>query len=117
MSYVISGRRPISEETRQRVEAATRSSLTNGTRGRGPLLLQRSRVVGLFVPLGDGNDTVGKLPFIENIAASARAHDHELLLVTADEGSSGLRRLAGRSLCDAMIIMDIELDDERVPVG
>ena len=30
------------------------------------------------------------------------AEDHDILLVTADEGSAGLTRLAGRSLCDAI---------------
>ena len=57
------------------------------------------------------------LPFIETIASSARANDHEVLLVTADEGSAGLRRLAGRSLCDAIVLMDILTRDERVPVA
>jgi DNA-binding LacI/PurR family transcriptional regulator len=117
VSYVMTGRRPISEETRKRVSAAIEQLTYERHAGARALASQRSRVVGLFMPFGDGNDTVGKLPFIENIAASARAHDHELLLVTADEGSAGLRRLAGRSLCDAMIIMDIELDDERVAVA
>jgi DNA-binding LacI/PurR family transcriptional regulator len=59
----------------------------------------------------------GLLPFIETIASSARANDHEVLLVTADEGSAGLRRLAGRALCDAIIMMDIREQDERVPVA
>ena len=29
-----------------------------------------------------------------------------MLLVTADERSAGLRRLAGRSLCDGIVLMD-----------
>jgi DNA-binding LacI/PurR family transcriptional regulator len=40
-----------------------------------------------------------------------------VLLVTADEGSAGLRRLAGRALCDAIVMMDILAQDERVPVA
>ena len=44
-------------------------------------------------------------------------HEHDVLLVTADEGSAGLRRLARRSLCDAIVLMDIEAKDERVPVA
>jgi DNA-binding LacI/PurR family transcriptional regulator len=69
------------------------------------------------VPFGAGGDPFGLLPFIETIAGSARAHDHDVLLVTADEGSAGLRRLAGRALCDAIIMMDIEEQDDRVPVA
>jgi DNA-binding LacI/PurR family transcriptional regulator len=117
VSYVMSGRRPISEETRRRVSDAIDQLTYEPHASARALASDRTRVVGLFMPFGQGNDTVGKLPFLENIAALARAQDHELLLVTADEGSAGLRRLAGRSLCDAMIIMDIELDDERVAVA
>ena len=117
VSYVMSGRRPISEETRRRVAEAIQELTYEPHAGARALASQRSRVVGLFVPFGPGEDTVGKLPFLENIAALARARDHELLLVTADEGPSGLRRLAGRSLCDAMILMDIEFEDERLPVA
>ena len=38
-------------------------------------------------------------------------------LVTVDEGSAGLRRLAGRSVCAAIVLMDIEAQDERIPLA
>jgi DNA-binding LacI/PurR family transcriptional regulator len=74
-------------------------------------------VVGLVVPFGPNADTAGMLPFIETIASCARAEDHDVLLVTADEGAAGLTRLAGRALCDAIVLMDIEADDARIPVA
>ena len=74
-------------------------------------------MIGLVVPFHPGSDSAGLLPFIETIASSARARGHEVLLVTADEGSAGLRRLAGRSLCDAIVMMDIEAYDDRIPVA
>jgi DNA-binding LacI/PurR family transcriptional regulator len=74
-------------------------------------------VVPVHGPGLDGVPDAGALPFIETIASTAREHDHDVLLVTADEGSAGLRRLAGRSLCDAIVLMDIEAKDERVPVA
>jgi DNA-binding LacI/PurR family transcriptional regulator len=117
VSYVMSGRRTISEETRRRVTDAMKQLTYEPHAGARALASQRSRVIGLFVPFGPGEDSVGKLPFIENIAALAREQDHELLLVTAAEGSAGLRRLAGRSLCDGLIVMDIEMADERIPVA
>src|SRR5258705_3492150 len=74
-------------------------------------------VVPAHGPGLDGVPDAGALPFIETIASSAREHDHDVLLVTADEGSAGLRRLAERSLCDAIVLMDIATRDERVPVA
>ncbi|WP_433558575.1 LacI family DNA-binding transcriptional regulator [Pseudonocardia xinjiangensis] len=117
VSYVMSGRRPISAETRRRVEAAIEQLTYQPNAGARALASQRTQVIGLVVPFAPGVDTTGLLPFIETIASCARAADHDVLLVTADEGSAGLERLAGRSLCDAIVMMDIEADDARIPVA
>jgi DNA-binding LacI/PurR family transcriptional regulator len=50
------------------------------------------------------------------VVTTARRHDHDVLLLTADEGPQGLERVAQTSLVDALVVMDIELDDVRVPV-
>jgi DNA-binding LacI/PurR family transcriptional regulator len=85
--------------------------------GARALASQRSSVVGLVVPFGPHADPVAQLPFIETIASVARERDHEVLLVSSDEGSAGLRRLAGRKLCDAIVLMGIEANDDRIPVA
>ncbi|WP_219414326.1 LacI family DNA-binding transcriptional regulator [Pseudonocardia nigra] len=117
VSYVMSGRRSISAETRRRVEAAIEQLTYQPNAGARALASQRTQVIGLVVPFAPGADTSGLLPFIESIANCARAEDYDVLLVTADEGSAGLSRLAGRSLCDAIVMMDIEAEDARIPVA
>jgi DNA-binding LacI/PurR family transcriptional regulator len=117
VSYVLSGKRPISEATRRKVLDAIEGLTYEPNAGARALASQRTSVIGLVVPFHAGSDAAGLLPFIETIASSARARDHEVLLVTADEGSAGLRRLARRSLCDAIVMMDIEAHDERIPVA
>jgi len=117
VSYVMSGRRPISEETRRRVEAAIQQLTYQPNAGARALASQRTQVIGLVVPFEPVDDTPGLLPFIETIAACAREQDYDVLLVTADEGAAGLRRLAGRSLCDAIVMMDIGATDGRIPVA
>jgi DNA-binding LacI/PurR family transcriptional regulator len=117
VSYVMTGKRPISEHTRRRVLAAMEQLTYEPNAGARALAGRRTQVVGLVVPFDAAADMAGLLPFIETITSSARAHDYEVLLVTADEGSAGLRRLAGRALCDAIIMMDIREQDERVPVA
>src|SRR4051812_8596691 len=118
----MSGNRPISEATRRRGLDAIEALTDQPNAGARAPASQRTRVIGLMVvpvhgPDLDGVPDAGVLPFIETIASSARARDHDVLLVTSDEGSDGLRRLAGRSLCDAIVLMDIEARDERVPVA
>jgi DNA-binding LacI/PurR family transcriptional regulator len=117
VSYVMSGKRPISQPTRNRVLAAMEQLTYQPHAGARALAGRRTKVVGLVAPFDVTVGMAGLLPFIETIAISVRAEDHEVLLVTADEGSAGLRRLAGRTLCDAIVMMDILAQDERVPVA
>jgi DNA-binding LacI/PurR family transcriptional regulator len=117
VSYVMSGRRSISAETRKRVLDAIEELTYQPNAGARALASQRTQVIGLVVPFGPDADTAGMLPFIETIAMCARAKDHDVLLVTAGEGAAGLTRLAGRALCDAIVLMDIEADDPRIPVA
>jgi DNA-binding LacI/PurR family transcriptional regulator len=113
----MSGRRSISAATRRRVEAAIEQLTYQPNAGARALASQRTQVIGLVVPFGPGADTTGLLPFIETIASCVRAEDHDVLLVTADEGAEGLIRLSGRRLCDAIVMMDIEAHDARLPVA
>lgn len=50
------------------------------------------------------------------VATSARTHGYDVLLLTGEEGPAAVRRIAGSSLADAMILMDVELHDERLPL-
>src|SRR6185437_7797133 len=107
-----------SEETRRRVLEAIEGLTYEPNAGARALASQRTSVIGLVFPFHPGADAPAQLPFIQTIASSARAREHEVLLVTSDEGSAGLRRLAGRSLCDAIVLMDVQgRGDERIPVA
>ena len=50
------------------------------------------------------------------VATTARTHGYDVLLLTGEEGPDAVRRIAGSALADAMILMDVELDDERLPL-
>lgn len=114
VSYVMSGKRTISEKTRARVQAAIDELTYHPNAGARALAGSRTNVIGLVVSFSDTTDMAGVLPFIETITGVARQHDYDVILVTADEGSRGLARLAGRRICDAIILMDIRAEDERV---
>ncbi len=117
VSYVMSGRRPISAAVRQRVEDAIAELTYQPNAGARALASQRTQVIALVVPFGPSADTTSLLPFIEVITSGARQHDFDVLLVTADEGPAALSRLEGRSLCDAIVLMEVEDHDPRIAVA
>ncbi|NAZ75839.1 LacI family DNA-binding transcriptional regulator [Kineococcus sp. T13] len=117
VSYVMSGKRPISERTRRLVEDAMEQLLYQPHAGARALASQRTNIIAVVHPVLAGLGVGGILPFIDEIAAGARARDHDVLLVTADEGSAGLRRVSGRALCDAMVVMEVKSRDERAAVA
>ncbi len=50
------------------------------------------------------------------MVTTARRFDHDVLLLTADEGPAGLRRIDASALVDGLILMDVELHDDRIPL-
>jgi DNA-binding LacI/PurR family transcriptional regulator len=117
VSYVLTGNRPISQETRQRVLDAIDQLTYQPNAGARALASQRTRVISLVLPFDAVVDTAALVPFIEMISSLARSRDYDVLLLAADEGSAGLQRVAGRALCDAIIVMNVQTRDERVPVA
>jgi DNA-binding LacI/PurR family transcriptional regulator len=117
VSYVMTGARTISPGTRARVEAAMRKLNYHPNAGARALAGRRTNVIGLVARLPSNTDVAGLLPFIETITGYSREHDYDVVLVTEDEGPAGLERLAGRSIVDAIVLMDIRRDDERTLVA
>nr|WP_312878435.1 substrate-binding domain-containing protein [Lentzea indica] len=54
--------------------------------------------------------------FVSAAAAAARRYDMDLLLMTADDGASGLRRATDNAQVDGFLVMDVEMNDDRVPL-
>ncbi|WP_456286208.1 LacI family transcriptional regulator [Microbacterium sp. JZ70] len=117
VSYVMSGTRSISAETRARVEAAMRQLDYHPNAGARALAGRRTNVVGLVVRFAANTDVAALLPFIETISSFCRERDYDVVLVTEDEGPAGLQRLAGRAIVDGIVLMDIRRDDDRVPAA
>ncbi|MFD7407248.1 LacI family DNA-binding transcriptional regulator [Streptomyces sp. NPDC059866] len=116
VSYALSGKRPISEETRQRVEASIRALGYRPHAGARALATSRSKVLALVVPLRAGIHVPVVMQFAVSVVTTARGHDHDVLLLTQEEGEEGLRRVADTALVDALIVMDVQLADPRLPL-
>ncbi|KAA2252204.1 LacI family transcriptional regulator [Solihabitans fulvus] len=116
VSYVLSGKRSISEETRRRVERSVTELGYHPNAGARALAARRSQIIALVVPLRADVYVPVMMEIAVSVTVAARRHGHDVLLLTKDEGPAGVRRVAGSGLADAVILMDVEVDDERVPL-
>jgi DNA-binding LacI/PurR family transcriptional regulator len=115
VSYVLSGRRPISAQTRARVQAAIAELGFHPHAGARALASSKTNVLALVVPLRVDVNVPVIMQFATAVVTTARTHNHDVLLLTKDEGTAGLERVANSTMVDALIVMDVERDDLRIP--
>jgi DNA-binding LacI/PurR family transcriptional regulator len=116
VSYVISGKRRISPSTRQRVEQCIRDLGYHPNAGARALASNRTNVLALAVPLRQDLNLSVIMQFVSSVVTSSREHGLDLLLLTKDDGPAELRRVASSAIADALIVMDVESVDGRIPM-
>ncbi|CAL9461300.1 LacI family DNA-binding transcriptional regulator [Streptomyces sp. enrichment culture] len=116
VSYALSGKRPISAETRRRVEAAVRELGYRPYAGARLPVDGAAKVLALVMPLRAGVQLPVVMRFAGSVVTAARRYDHDVLLLTREEGDESLRRAAERGQVDGLIVMDVQLDDPRLPL-
>jgi DNA-binding LacI/PurR family transcriptional regulator len=116
VSYVLSGKRSISPETRRRVERSVTELGYHPNAGARALAARRSQIIALVVPLRADVYVPIMMEIAVSVTVAARRYGYDVLLLTKDEGPEGVRRVAGSGLADAVILMDVELADERLPL-
>jgi len=115
VSYVMSGNRPISQETRDVVEAAMRRLKYSPRSSARALASSRSNVLGLVVPLRADVNVGVVMQFVTAVVTTARAHNQDVLLLTQDDAGS-IERVTSQSMVDGLVMMDIEARDPRIPL-
>ncbi|MEV0979917.1 LacI family DNA-binding transcriptional regulator [Streptomyces sp. NPDC049915] len=116
VSYVLSGKRSISATTRQRVEQSIRELGYHPNAGARALASSRSNIIALMIPLRTDMYVPVMMEIAIAVATTARTHGYDVLLLTGEEGPDAVRRVTGSGLADAMILMDVQLEDERLPL-
>jgi DNA-binding LacI/PurR family transcriptional regulator len=116
VSYVLSGNRPISPETRRRVEESIAELGFRPHAGARSIRRQTTNVIAMVLPImSDGQSRV-LMPFVFAILQAARAQGMNLLLLTAEDGVAEIRNVVGSAMVDGVIVMEIQVHDPRVPV-
>lgn len=115
VSYVLSGKRTISEETRQAVLEAIRKLNYSPHSGARALASNRSNVLGLMAPLRADVNVSVVMQFVAAVVTTARTFNQDVLLLTQDD-AGGLERVTSQSMVDGLLMMDIEARDTRIPL-
>ncbi|MEU1476994.1 LacI family DNA-binding transcriptional regulator [Streptomyces sp. NPDC001668] len=115
VSYALSGKRPVSEETRDKIQRvidelgyqpnASARALANG----------RTNTIGLVFPPAGNHYTGMQLDFIGSVTEAAAAYDYDVLLSPSGMDSDrSFQRLLGERRVDGAILMEIRLEDDRL---
>ena len=115
VSYVLSGKRPISPATSVRVAEAIERLGYRPHAGARALASSRTNVLALVAPLRVDVVVPVIMQFVTSIVTCAREHDHDVLLLTHDEGPAGIDRVASSAMVDALVVMDVADEDPRIP--
>jgi DNA-binding LacI/PurR family transcriptional regulator len=117
VSYVLTGTRPISQATRERVTAAMAElDYEPNAMARG-LASSRSGILGLLLPMDERGLGATETAFVTGAAAAAsQAGYHLMLSPLGVHDLDAVRRLASQRLLEGALLMEVQLADERVTV-
>ncbi|MBY8871680.1 LacI family transcriptional regulator [Micromonospora sp. PLK6-60] len=115
VSYVLSGKRPVSAATRQRIQAVIDELDYRPNASARALKEGRTRTLGLVIPPASRRLTDMQLGFVASVVEAAARVDLDVLLSPSggDHDRSFERIVTGRRV-DGVVLMEIRLTDERV---
>ncbi|GAA3929886.1 LacI family DNA-binding transcriptional regulator [Microbacterium soli] len=117
VSYALSGKRPVAEQTRRRIEDAAAALGYTPDAGARMLAGRRTHIFALTEPLRADTHAPTHMAFVLATAVAARRHDYDILLLTEEQASQGMSRVTSSRLVDATLVLDVAPDDARVEIA
>lgn len=121
VSYVMNGKRPISEETSARVIAAARTlGYLPADRARAQELgllkpddKPRTKVLALSSPIHAYTDFSNYAIFFFAVAQRARQYGYDILLLMHEQGDTEMQRVVEHHMVDGILLLDVLYVDTR----
>lgn len=113
VSYALSGKRPISAETKARVHAAVRELDFHPSATARALAESTTKIIALLAPMADNATPEVALQFVHGVAQACREFGYDVLLVTGVEAFDSVQRLIRGRQVDGFIVLDVEESDPR----
>jgi DNA-binding LacI/PurR family transcriptional regulator len=114
VSYALSGNRPISVDTRERIAAAIAELGFTPNAGARALATSQTRVIGLLVQFFQDEFSPAMLQYVLPISDAARDAGYDILMVTEQDGPRALKRITDSRMVDGVILLNVAHDDPRV---
>lgn len=114
VSYALSGRRTISQDTRDRIERAIVELGFTPNAGARALATNQTMILGLFVQFHPDEFAPAMLEYVLPISDTAREHGYDILMVTEADGAAALRRITASGMVDGVVLLDVTHDDPRL---
>ncbi|MCW5951300.1 MAG: LacI family DNA-binding transcriptional regulator [Propionibacteriaceae bacterium] len=114
VSSVLTGRKFVTPETRQRIEAAIDKLQFSVNAGARALATARTMTIGVVVRLHEAEFAPALSAYLFALADAAREQGYSIVLMTDVDGVDAVRRvIAGRQV-DGLILLSVVNDDPRL---
>lgn len=114
VSYVMSGKRSVSANTRAKVERAMQQLNYVPDAHARAMISNQSHIIGLVTETTENTQGDELFPLLHAIQNTAQTNGYDLILVSPNNDVADMRRLAMGNLVDAFLIMDIRRNDKRL---
>lgn len=114
VSYALSGNRPISRETRERIDAAIADLGFTVNAGARALATSQTMVLGLLLQFHDDEFPPAMLQYILAITTAARELGYDILMITDDHGAEAIQRITSSNMVDGVVLLDVTHEDPRL---
>ncbi|BDU11070.1 LacI family transcriptional regulator [Aurantimicrobium sp. INA4] len=117
VSYALTGVRPISEETRERIEDAMKTLGYVPNAMAQALASKKSGLLALLFPVGERGFGETDFEYVEAATAAAAEDGYQLLLwPNAVEDTASLQKIVAQGLVEGVLLMEVRSQDPRVKV-
>jgi DNA-binding LacI/PurR family transcriptional regulator len=114
VSYVLSGKRPISQATKDKVAAAIERLDFTANAGARALATSRTMSLGVSLELHSGVFNPALATYLVGLSDAARERGYNLLLLAPENGSASVAGVIASRQVDGLVLMDVVEDDPRI---
>ena len=114
VSYALSGKRPITRETRDRISVAIDQLGFTVNAGARALASSETMVLGLLLQFHQDEFPPAMLQYILAVTTASRELGYDILLVTEADGADAVKRITSSNMVDGVVLLDVTHDDPRL---